>query len=76
MVTDIEDTSAITADQQSRIVDSTMAGDPDRAAMYQSEQKQQQQQQCSLSRNLVADVSGQLSKNFDLHDSLIGLTAL
>ena len=78
LVTDIEDTSAITTDQHSRIANNTTADESDRALMYQFEQKlqQQQQQQCSLSMSLVADVSRQLSENFDLHDSLIGITAL
>lgn len=78
LVTDIEDTSAITTDQHSRVANNTaaLADDSDRAMMYQFEQKLQQQQHCSLSMSLVADVSRQLSENFDLHDSLIGMTAL
>lgn len=76
LVTDIEDTSAITTDQHSRTANNTTADDLGRAVMHQFEQKLQQQQQCSLLMSLVADVSRQLSENFDLHDSLIGMTAL
>ena len=71
LVTDIEDTSAVTADRRSHIAHPIMSYSPVGDALHQSEQ-QQQHSHPSMT-DVIADVSRQLSMKFDLHDNLVDL---
>ena len=74
LVSDIEETSAVTTDHRSCFAHPMFAHN--RTVLHQSEEQQQRQQQ-QYSQvsvlDVVAAVSRQLSEKFDLHDSVAGL---